>query len=135
MAETAQEIKPWNPDEAVQALKERIRLEYIALIPADRFAQLIASEVQQFMGNSTSGYYSDQRAHRESFSGTVNKILRERVEEECKKVLTEMTTSGWNNTLEISAQVKAIIAEKGNEIVTSVLQNIIQNTVNMMVRH
>lgn len=133
----SEEIKPWSPDDAVNAMKERIRLEYIALVPPEQFAKMIQAEINQFMQSTANGYgYGSDTLRRSSFGAVVNEILRDRVTEEVKATFS---APDWNSSTHnphwptfgqmVSEQVQQIVKEQAPEMVKLVMQSTLQSVV------
>lgn len=126
------DVKPWNPQDVASAIRERIRLEFMAAIPDEQFTAMIKAEIAAFTQPQDSRYTRDE--YRSIMQDVVRKHLTEIVTTECRTLLHSAEWSAiWGQNGETaSVAVSKLVAERGSEIVSAVLANMLQNAINLM---
>ena len=133
MTETAG-VTVWNAATAAENLKQRIRLEFIAMFPEDQFKKLIEAEITSFMTTKDRGYVTNRTS---DFHEVVSKYLEEITKEELRKVLLSPEWQGviGSDGERVSEAMSKIIAEKGPEIMLNTFRNTLQNAIQNAAYH
>ncbi len=123
------EIKPWNPDDAINQIKDRIRSEFAALIPDEQWKAMVSSAIKEFLQDTTDQYGRGKQA---GVKEVVNAVLRE----EIKKQLADFLNSAeWRDEWKDGEYgpgkaVKEIIEANATNIIKSIMGNAMQSFVN-----
>lgn len=119
-------VAEWKPEDAVNAVRDRIRAEFVSLIPAETFTQMVIAEINKFTqeeSRNSSGY----SYRTSSFRETVIDVLRESTREEVKKLLAQPEwREYWDGGAQTASKmVKEILAENGEQIIRQFLANLL----------
>jgi hypothetical protein len=132
MAENA--IVSYDPSKLMDAVRDRIKAEFVGLIPEDAWKQMVKAEVDRFFKTEDmySYGYSDRKALPSQFQRVVWDTLQEDTKARVKAFLESPEWSGeWdgNGQRKAGEAVKKIVVEKSGEIVASLLANAMQQTI------
>ena len=133
------EITQWKPEDAIKSVRDKIRAEFVNLIPPDVFTKMVEAEIKAFTAEkpSGSGYGYNSERRPSDFASVVISVLTEETKAEVKKLLESASwCEQWNGQAnEPSARVKEILAERGPDILNSVLQNLLANSIQLSVNN
>lgn len=132
------EIAQWKPEDAIKSVRDKIRAEFVNLIPPDVFTKWVEAEIKAFTADkpTSSGYgYRSEERRPSDFASVVISVLTEETKTEIKKLLESPDwREQWNGKgQEPSKRVKEILAEHGPEIINTVLQNLLANSIQLSV--
>jgi len=133
MAENA--VAPYDPAKLMDAVRDRIKAEFVGLIPEDAWKQMVKAEVDRFFQQQDAynyGYNEHRKALPTQFQTVVWKALEEDTKARVKAFLESPEWAGeWdsNGQRKASEAVKKIVVEKSGEIVASLLANVMQQAI------
>lgn len=125
-------ITTWKPEDAVAQLKERIRLEFAQMIPAEQFAAMVQSVIIEFTEKREVGYRVNKVS---SFDQVVIDELSEATKIEVQKFIkgpqwTGRWTDNGRGGQEASERIGQLLQEHGPKILNNwigqAMQHIIQ---------
>lgn len=126
------EIAPYDPAKLMDAVRDRIKAEFVALIPEDAWNKLVNVEVKKFFETTTSSGYYENRTLPSPFG----KIVWEELEKETRvRVKALLESSEWAGEWDgqggrkASEAVKKLITEKSGEILATVIGVAIQGAI------
>ena len=135
MAENA--VAPYDPAKLMDAVRDRIKAEFVGLIPEDAWKQMVKAEVERFFKTEDvySYGYSDRKALPSQFQRVVWDALQEDTKARVKAFLDSPEWAGeWgeNGQRKAGEAVRKIVVEKSGEILSSLLANAMQQTIEAM---
>lgn len=136
MADNA--VVPYDPTKLMDAVRDRIKAEFVGLIPEDTWKQMVAAEVKKFFAEETRSGYQEDRKLPSLFSRVVWEELERNSRERVRTMLSSQEWQGRfgfsNNqqTCEASEMVKKLVVEKSGEILAGILGGAIQQTIDSM---
>jgi hypothetical protein len=81
-------IKPFNAEDALKSVRERIKDSFVSLIPDEQWEQMVKKEIDEFFKErQVTSSYTKQKS---DFSSTVNSVLKEKATEKAKEVLEKI---------------------------------------------
>lgn len=124
----SEEIKKWNPEDAINSIKDRIRAEFVQMIPAEQFTEMVRSVVNSY---TTKSEHYNSRQSFSDFDSTVKRELEDATKKEVVKLLDSPEWTGkWNGqNQEASDAVKSALAEHGAKILNTWLGNAFQQMI------
>lgn len=132
----SEEIKPWKPEDAVNAIRARIQAEFVAMIPEQAFHDMVAKEINDFM-TETRDYYSSNTST--PFQRTIRNALELRAREEIIKVIDD-PKSEWrqfwhtddNGKAVVCAGINKFLTDNASKIITDTLGGMFQSVINQL---
>lgn len=130
-------ITPWKPEDAVAQLKERIRLEFAQMIPADQFTAMVRAVITEFTNKKGTGYV--QRDKVSDFDQVVINELSEATKTEVQKFLNGPEWKGrWAadgiGGMEASERIGQLLKEHGATILNNWIGQAIQQVLTQLQR-
>lgn len=117
----AEEPKKYDPRDLIQMVKDRVKAEYVSMIPDDQWEQMIQREVDEFFQVRNQGY--DQRRCSD-FQNIVREELNKKAREETIKLIEEKYPQMYSNLSEgIDNAMFKFIGEKGGELFAMTIYN------------
>ena len=133
-----QAVVPYDPAKLMDAVRDRIKAEFVGLIPEDTWKQMVKAEVDRFFQQQKAynyGYGNQEKILPSQFQEVVWKALEEDTKLRVKAFLDSPEWAGeWesNGTRKAGEAVKKIVVEKSGEIVSSMLANAMQQALESM---
>lgn len=130
-------IAPYDATKLMDAVRDRIKAEFIGLIPEDAWKAMVAAEVKKFFEAKPSPGYYENRNMPSDFQKTVWDELEKETRARMK---TFLSSPEWNTRWEgdgkkdVSEAVEKIVVEKSGDILAAILKGAIQSTVEEMRR-
>lgn len=129
------EVSTYDPAKLMDAVRDRIKAEFVSLIPEDAWKKLVDAEVKKFFETTADNGYSQNR----TFPSPFGKIVWEELDKETRvRVKALLESSEWAEEWDgqggrrASETVKKLITEKSGEILTNVIGGAIQQTIEAM---
>lgn len=126
------EVTKYDPSRLMDAVRDRIRSEFIGLIPQEQWSAMVRREIDEYFLLRSTGY---QQTNTTAFREDVRRILRERLANELKNYFAGPDwCEDWNDNgkLKTSVEVRRLIIESLPEILQAVLSQAIQATIGDM---
>lgn len=129
MADNDKAVVPYDASKLMDAVRDRIKAEFVGLIPEETWKQMVKAEVDRFFQEQAAynyGYGQERRALPSQFQAIVWKALEDDTKERLKKFLESPDWQGdWDGKGSRNAgeAVKKIMVEKSGEIISAVLAN------------
>lgn len=134
MAET--QVAPYDATKLMDAVRDRIKAEFVGLIPEETWKQMVQTEVKRFFEVKDRSGYSHGKSYSD-FQG----IISEELEKETRRRLAEFLgkpewQSHWDGYQDAMGEsLKKFMVERAGEIVTTVLGNSFQQALSGMRRN
>ena len=122
------DIVPYDPSRLMDAVRDRIKSEFVGLIPEDAWKEMVKGEVDSFFA-ARHEPYNNQRELPSLFQGVVLEELKTAVKAKMKEYLeSEEWTGQWDGDGRnvASEAVRKLVVEKSGEIVANVLGGMMQ---------
>lgn len=130
-------IAPYDATKLMDAVRDRIKAEFVGMIPEEAWKQMVAAEVKKFFEQSQAPAYHDRQMLPSGFQ----KIVWEEMDKEIRaRMKTFLSSEEWNCRWEggtkkdASEAVAKIVVEKSGEILSAILKGAIQSAVEEMRR-
>jgi hypothetical protein len=122
------EVTAFDPSTLMQGVRDRIKSTFVALIPDDKWEQMIQKEINWYFNNMDSDYYKRSVT---PFQKTVNEVFAEfttaRVKEFIEKNRSHIWEDGYPKATEALTQ---ILIENAPKMFAEVMGNMVQNVIN-----
>lgn len=131
-------LAPYDATKLMDAVRDRIKAEFVGLIPEDTWRQMVKAEVDRFFKDGdvySYGYGNDRKALPSQFQSVVWEALKEDTKLRVKAFLESPEWEGeWDGQggRKAGEAVKKIVVEKSGEIVSSMLANAMQQAIEAM---
>lgn len=128
------DMATYDPSKLMDSVRDRIRSEFVKLIPEEAWASLVKKEIDQFFKEEASGYRSQQSG----FQRIVWGVLEDRVKDSLKEYFdSEEWRGSWNSNGKpvASKVVNDLIKNNMQEIVTGILGGALQSVLQNMRMH
>lgn len=128
-------VVQYDPARLMDAVRDRIKAEFVGLIPEDAWKAMVKAEVERFFKAEdvyNYGYGSDRKALPSQFQRVVWDALQEDTKARVKAFLSSPEWEGeWDGqgNRKAGEAVKKIVVEKSGEIVAALLAGVIQQTI------
>lgn len=128
------DVKAYDPMTLMSAVRDRIKGEFIGLIPDDAWTSLIKAEAEKFFEKKQNSGYSDRAPLPSDFQSIVWKELETATKAKMQEFLaSEEWTGKWDGQRNAAgAAVRALVVEKSGEIMANVLGHAMQSTIEEM---
>lgn len=122
----SEEIKPWDPEDAISAIRERIRSEFVQMIPPEQFTEMVRSVISKY--TEKKDVYSNNRERVSDFDRTVEAELQTATKAEVKKLLDSPEwASHWDGQKHVASdKIKEILTARGPDILNKWLESAFQ---------
>lgn len=123
------ELKPFNPQDIMQGVRDKIKASFVDLIPEEHWNQLVQNEIDKFFKpvEQYNGY--GNRPMTSDFSSLINSCLKDYTQEKIKEYMngTEFRAI-WdsNGNQGISTGIAKILTENSGQIFTQMIGQIFQ---------
>lgn len=87
------EVKKFDPSTLMQGVKDRIKSEFVSLIPDEQWSEMIKKEAQSFFHERETGYSNRQ------YASDFGILVRDELRKEAQKRLSEYLSSEEFNTI------------------------------------
>ena len=132
------EIEKFDPSTLMQGVKDRIKATFVSLIPDDRWEQMVKAEIDDWLKPREQNY-------RVFNTSNFQVVVKNALDEECKKRLTEYLSSPefnaiWkmNGSTATSKAVEDMIVKNSGEIMINMFggmfNNMLQNFRSTLIR-
>lgn len=128
------ELAPYDPSKIMDSVRDRIRSEFVSLIPPEHWSALVKKAVDGFFQGNPH-HYNDTRSDFE-------RLVQKTIEEDCKRrILAYLSTPEWTEKWDgsknvIGAAVTAAIKDNAPEFAAAMLgrtvQMLVQETVSKL---
>lgn len=132
---TDAQVTQYDPTKLMDAVRDRIKAEFIGLIPEDVWKKMVDAEVQSFFEKGKESNYYDTRVTPSKFQ----RVVWEEMEKETRARMKTVFESGeWTTHFDgkgapqAGAEVKKLLLENSGEIVSRVLQGMFQQTMDQL---
>lgn len=124
--EEKDEIQKFDPNTLMQGVKDRIKSEFVSLIPDDHWNQMVKKEVDDFFQEKARGYNSVQRISKfgELVHAEVHKEAQKRIQKYLKSSVFNIVWNG-NGMTTCSDKVKEVIMENSGEVLANMIGGMI----------
>ena len=136
MSDTLKKPQTFDPNAAVEAIRNKIRRAILDVIPQDQWDAMIRAEMHAFMNDTTT---RDQWGHTKHTEARIRVIARELLEADARKRVNALLSSPewsakWDTTgdTEASDAVKAYLEENAGKILNKWVGTAIQQVVNQI---
>ena len=128
------EVAPYDPKRLMDAVRDRIKAEFVGLIPEDTWKKMVKTEVEQFFAEKHDNAYGTRRELPSDFQRVVWQELDKATRAKMKEYLESEEWQGhWKkNQLVAGKAVRKLVVEKSGEIMANVLGSAIQATIEDM---
>ena len=128
---------PYDPMQLMDAVRDRIKSEFVGLIPDGAWTELIKAEAEKFFKTKENpGYNSDRSPLPSDFQRIVWKELEAATSAKMKEFLaSEEWTGKWgdNGQRRIASEaVRKLVVDNSGEILAGVLGHAMQSTIEEM---
>jgi uncharacterized Fe-S cluster-containing MiaB family protein len=128
-------VQPFNPNDVVKTVRDRIRDQFVSLIPEEVFTKMVQSEIDAFMKPVESYYSHNQR--RSPMQDVIAGVLEEAARTEVKQLLADpngVWRTYWhdNGSADANTGVNKLLREHSGEIVARTLSTMFQSVLNQM---
>jgi len=128
----------FDPAAAVNAIRDKIRMSMLDVIPTEQWDALIQAEMKAFMVDRIErSSYGSETVHTSGFKKIVREILAESAKEQVKKLLDSSEWMGrWNGgsgQQEAGEAVQRYLTEKGPEIIRACLTEFVGQAIQQVV--
>jgi len=116
------DVEKFDPSQLMQGVKDRIKAEFVGLIPEEQWQEMVKREVDIFFKERDRGYHS--KNHQSDFGQLVHNLLRDEVTERINTYLKgEEFETVWTGpgTATVSKAVKEIIIENSGEMLANMV--------------
>lgn len=127
------EVEKFDPSKLMQGVKDRIKSEFVSMIPDDQWSQMIEKEITEFFRTKESGY--NHRVFVSDFSILVYDILKEECRKRMKEYLEgEEFQSVWNNSgrPQASEFIKKLFIDNSGEMLNNFFSSMFQSHLEYM---
>lgn len=132
------EIAQYDASKLMDAVRDRIKAEFIGLIPEDTWKQMVKNEVDRFFAKQEVTSWGERpRTATSNFQEEVHTLLKAEVTVRLKEYFgSPEWQHAWNeHGIPLASEnTKKLIAEKMPEIVQGAVGSLVQNVINSM-RH
>jgi hypothetical protein len=129
------EIQKFDPATLMQGVKDRIKSEFVSLIPDEQWTEMVKKEIDNFFAQKEAGY-SSNRVYASDFGILVRNTLNEEAKKRLADYLDtpEFNTTWGNNGLPIASEaVKQMMIENSGVILQNMFGGMFsQMAMNMM---
>ncbi len=127
----------YDPSRLMDSVRDRIKAEFVGLIPEDAWKEMVKAEVDKFFEMQHDNGYGNRTALPSAFRRVVWEELGTATKAKMKEFLaSEEWTGKWdpqgNGNLLASEAVRKLVAEKSGEILANVLGGAIQGVIQNM---
>jgi hypothetical protein len=125
------DIKSFDPNDALKAVKERIKDSFVSLIPDDQWEDMIKKEITGYFAETPNNHqygYNTQASSTSSFRKDVHALVSEETKTRTKAYLTENFQQVWdsNGQPRCNLAVEDIITKNAGKILSDMIGNSIQ---------
>lgn len=120
---TEKNVVEYDPSRLMDAVRDRIKAEFVGLIPEDAWKEMVKSEVDNFLAPRHEPY-NNQRELPSLFQGVVLEELKTAVKAKMKEYLEskEWATQWGGQPMNTASEaVRKLVVEKSGEIMANVL--------------
>lgn len=120
------EIEAYDPSRLMAAVRDRIKAEFIGLIPEATWTQMIQAEVDRFMKAGDSRSYHAPSG----FTAAVQKELEEEVKRRTKEYLSSPEWNDhWATHGHYSTRIKDLLIENLPEVIAATFGGMMQGVI------
>lgn len=130
--------KQWNPNDVVETVKDRIRDQFVSLIPEDVFRKMVQTEIAEFMSSRERRYNSERQLS--PLQETIISELMAAAKEEVMKLINDPASDWkafWNGNSgkeEAGKNIKKFMLENSAEIIERTIGGMFQRVLGNMQR-
>jgi len=114
------QIQKFDPSTLMQGVKDRIKSEFVSLIPDEQWTEMIKKEAENFFKEKETGYSN------RSYASDFAILVRDELKKEVQKRLTDYLSSPEFNTM-YGEHGQPIAAQKVKELIIDNSGLILQN--------
>lgn len=120
------QVQKFDPSTLMQGVKDRIKSEFVSLIPDEQWQQMIKTEVDKFFKETEKGYSNIQ------YASEFGILVRNLLTEEAKKRMAEYFstadfTSKWQNGQQAaSKEIERMFVENSGAILANMFGGMFQ---------
>ena len=126
------EVQKFDPSTLMQGVKDRIKSEFVSLIPDDQWSQMIQKESDDFFRQKETGYSSNRQ-----YASDFGILVRDELRKEAQKRLAEYLSSPEFNTM-YGEHGQPVAAQKVKELIVEnsglILQNMFGGMFSIMIQ-
>ena len=128
-----EEIKKFDVNEAMQAVKGKIKDAFVSLIPDEQWDAMVKKEVDTYFKETeyNSGY-GGNKIYQSDFGRDVSAMLRIEVNERVKEYLTKNFQTTWydNGVPICNALIEKMITDNAGKVLTNLIGGTLQMALN-----
>lgn len=117
--------KEFNPNDALDAIKDRIKDVYISLIPEEQWNEMVKKEVHKYFEKNleVNNGYGNRQDKTSSFANDVHSVLSAETKERTKKYLQDNFNHLWsdNGVPKCNQMVEDMIIKNGGKILADMI--------------
>ena len=120
-------VKPFDANDALKSVKDRMKDSFVTLIPDEQWEQMIKKEIDSYFQAESIDSYN--RKYISKFSEDVHVLLQQEAQGRVKKYMNENFQAAWDcRGNEICGKiVKEIILNNSGELLKNMIGGIIHN--------
>jgi hypothetical protein len=120
-------VQPYDPARLMDAVRDRIKAEFVGLIPEDAWRQMVDAEIKRFFARTTvqTNYGRDTETRPSPFESLVAEMMRER----SKELVRQALEAQWDNTTQEHASplLAECLAKYGQDIFAATFRGMFEN--------
>jgi len=127
------DLAPYDPAKIMDAVRDRIKAEFVSLIPEDAWKGLVDAEVKKFFEAPREDHYS--RGYPSDFQRTVWGCLEVEVKKRVKEYLDspEWLEEWSNNGKPLASEaIKKVLIDNAPAVLANILGSAMQQTLSQM---
>lgn len=120
------QVQKFDPSTLMQGVKDRIKSEFVSLIPDEQWQQMIKSEVDKFFKETETGY--SNRTYASEFGILVRNLLTEEAKKRMAEYFSSQEFAGkWQNGQQAaSKEIERMFIENSGAILANMFGGMFQ---------
>ncbi len=127
------ESKEFNPNDALDAIKSRIKDVYVSLIPEEQWNEMVKNEIDRYFkrGDSPNAYGNSSSLKVSNFAHDVHAVLMEETKRRTREYLQNNFTQQWdqNGVPRCNQLIEEMITKNSGKILADMIGGIFQNSI------
>ena len=121
---------PFDPNTIMDGVKDKIKAEFINLIPEDAWKAMVKTEVDRYFKTAIDRNYSNHNQYYTPFATLVHNELQDHCKAKFKEFLgtPEFNSNEWKDGQQVMSEaVKKFIVENSGEVMANFFGNMMQS--------
>lgn len=136
MADNNDKPAPFDANQAMQAIKDKIKSAFVELIPDEQWSEMVKKEVDDFFKVKEERFQSEGNAYMQvsSFQKMVVKTLQELTADKVESYIKENYQGEWDGHkggYVVDEKIKEAVKENISDIFTDIIGNAIDHKLRM----